>query len=603
LNTGAATFSSTVTATTGIFSNLTTNYIPKQTAGGLANSLISDDGSTITITKGANTFNLAPNNGGWSEIEDGAILETTQTLNIWGGAATGLKTKIVYLNGTNFSSAFEIANVASGQGTLQLMKSGGNTLIGAANASYNTKILNTTTSTSSTTGALVVGGGIGVGGQLTVYNSSSNLAASFKTSNASWSITNFDAVTNANAGIGFFENGVQKWVIYNRPADGNFRINLDGGTDKFVLSTAGNATFSGSVTAASLNAVSATLTEAFNPSLSFMSTNSGTTNRNWMMYVDYYALGEIDLMVSPSVNVGASVSVLNFKSNGNAKFSGSVTSSSLGSGTVYSNGGTLTNTIPSDQNLKNTINPLNYGLAEILKLQPKSFYYNDDINHQRLQYGFIAQEVQQIMPDVVRPIGNGSTMLGLETNGIYVAGIKAIQELDLKVNDLSSLDTTSATSLGSLITSFLGNETTRIEKIFTKEIDTQNLCVSDSSGARTCITKAELDALLVKEVSSASGGASGSVSDSQTLTCTAPQTLINGVCTDPTADLTIPTCTLPQTLVNNVCTDPVAPLTCTLPQVLESGACVIPTPTVPPAPPICTDPQVLVGGSCVDPTP
>ena len=43
------TFSSTISATTGIFSNLTANYITKHTAGGLANSLIYDNGTNVGI--------------------------------------------------------------------------------------------------------------------------------------------------------------------------------------------------------------------------------------------------------------------------------------------------------------------------------------------------------------------------------------------------------------------------------------------------------------------------------------------------------------------------------------------------------------------------
>ena len=35
-----------------------------------------------------------------------------------------------------------------------------------------------------------------------------------------------------------------------------------------------------------------------------------------------------------------------------------------------------------------------------------------------------------------------------------------------------------------------------IENMFAKEIETKSLCVSDDSGAKTCITKAQLDALL-----------------------------------------------------------------------------------------------------------
>lgn len=117
---------------------------------------------------------------------------------------------------------------------------------------------------------------------------------------------------------------------------------------------------------------------------------------------------------------------------GAAKFS------SLGTGTVYSNGGTLTNTNPSDSSLKNSINPLSYGLTEILQLQPKTFYYNSDSTKSNLKYGFIAQEVQPIMPDIVRVIGNGSDKLGLESDGINVAMVNAIKELSAQIKELQS---------------------------------------------------------------------------------------------------------------------------------------------------------------------
>ena len=108
----------------------------------------------------------------------------------------------------------------------------------------------------------------------------------------------------------------------------------------------------------------------------------------------------------------------------------------LGTGTLYTNAGVLTNTNPSDSTLKNTIKPLGYGLSEVLKLQPKTFYYNSDSSKTSLKYDFIAQEVQPIMPDVVRKISKESDKLGLETDGIYVTLVKAIQEQQAIIDDL-----------------------------------------------------------------------------------------------------------------------------------------------------------------------
>jgi hypothetical protein len=117
--------------------------------------------------------------------------------------------------------------------------------------------------------------------------------------------------------------------------------------------------------------------------------------------------------------------------NGTARF-GSVIVGSLGTGTVYSNGGTLTNTNPSDYRLKNTIKPLTYGLNEVMQLNPKSFYYND--NATNLKYGFIAQEVKEVMPELARKLDENSEYLGLETEGIFVTLVNAVKELKAELD-------------------------------------------------------------------------------------------------------------------------------------------------------------------------
>jgi hypothetical protein len=112
-----------------------------------------------------------------------------------------------------------------------------------------------------------------------------------------------------------------------------------------------------------------------------------------------------------------------------SKSNSTVTFSSLGTGTVYSNGGTLTNTNPSDLNLKTNVAPINYGLDEILKLNPVTFDWKNDTINQGKQYGFIAQEVQKIMPDLVKQ----GEYLGLDKEAIFTTLVKAIQELNDKI--------------------------------------------------------------------------------------------------------------------------------------------------------------------------
>ncbi len=54
----------------------------------------------------------------------------------------------------------------------------------------------------------------------------------------------------------------------------------------------------------------------------------------------------------------------------------------------------------SDRSLKNEVSPLNLSLDKILSLKPVSFRYNNEPEQKHL--GFIAQDVQEIFPDLIR---------------------------------------------------------------------------------------------------------------------------------------------------------------------------------------------------------
>jgi len=131
------------------------------------------------------------------------------------------------------------------------------------------------------------------------------------------------------------------------------------------------------------------------------------------------------------INATATTASAKLYVNGTAAF-GSVYVASLGTGTVYSNAGTLTNTNPSDRRLKTNIIPLTYGLSDILKLNPVSYNWKDGTNGK--QFGFIAQEVQEIMPDAVKD----GEYLGLEKDAIYSALVNAIKELKQELDNLKN---------------------------------------------------------------------------------------------------------------------------------------------------------------------
>ncbi len=125
--------------------------------------------------------------------------------------------------------------------------------------------------------------------------------------------------------------------------------------------------------------------------------------------------------------------------------SGTLNLTSLGTGLVYSNSGTLTSTNPSDQNLKTNITALPYGLNEINQLKPVSYTLVNDTINQGTQFGFVAQDVEKVVPAFtklitnINPVDNTTTSyLGLDREGINAAMCMAIQELSAQIVTLQA---------------------------------------------------------------------------------------------------------------------------------------------------------------------
>ncbi len=89
----------------------------------------------------------------------------------------------------------------------------------------------------------------------------------------------------------------------------------------------------------------------------------------------------------------------------------------------------------SDRRLKTEINGLDdkQGLDAIGRLNPVSYYIKAD-RSLGLQYGFVAQDVQDVLPAIVRTGENG--MLALNYNGLFAPMVKAIQEQQAEIEDL-----------------------------------------------------------------------------------------------------------------------------------------------------------------------
>jgi hypothetical protein len=88
----------------------------------------------------------------------------------------------------------------------------------------------------------------------------------------------------------------------------------------------------------------------------------------------------------------------------------------------------------SDVSIKKDVKDLEYGLKEVLKLKPKSYKM---IDNDLAQIGFIAQEVGEILPELVDESKKG--MKGLSYGQMTAVLVKAIQEQQAQIEELKQI--------------------------------------------------------------------------------------------------------------------------------------------------------------------
>ena len=106
----------------------------------------------------------------------------------------------------------------------------------------------------------------------------------------------------------------------------------------------------------------------------------------------------------------------------------------LGSSSFRWNNAYLTNqpSVASDIRLKNNVTELNQSLNIINALKPVSYHLKDTGD---LNYGLIAQEVEQVLPEgVVTPPETDDEMYGMKYEALIPFLIKAVQELNDKID-------------------------------------------------------------------------------------------------------------------------------------------------------------------------
>ncbi|OHB19049.1 MAG: hypothetical protein A2854_00860 [Parcubacteria group bacterium RIFCSPHIGHO2_01_FULL_56_18] len=262
--------------------------------------------------------------------------------------------------------------------------------------------------------------------------------------------------------------------------------------------------------ASSTASATTTLFSVDNTGLTTIGGSSGTGDANFQFAGDINAWSVGYKSSDKSFNIASSTNLtdtaaLSIAKNGNTTIVGSAVTCTIG------NGSSATNCSSSDARLKTDIAPLQTqdGLAAIMTLNPVSFNWNawmqSNGSASTTQFGFIAQDVQNVFPTLVTQDVN-SGYYKLDYQGFAGPTIKAIQELNLKLEGIASTTATSTpqsqsfassffSSLFSRITTWLADATNGIVKIVTHvlaadRVETKQLCVDD-----ICVTKDQFAAV------------------------------------------------------------------------------------------------------------
>lgn len=142
-------------------------------------------------------------------------------------------------------------------------------------------------------------------------------------------------------------------------------------------------------------------------------------------------------------------------------------------------------TCSSDERLKENITDAGSSLDDFMQFRIREYDVIASGDHMT---GVIAQEVQEVFPHLVSEGGNGYLMV---TSPSTWTVVKAIQELKVNIDLVSSLDTEEEGSLGSLIKTFLSDAGNTIEVIFANVIKTQKVETDELCVGSVCVSEDE----------------------------------------------------------------------------------------------------------------
>ncbi len=224
----------------------------------------------------------------------------------------------------------------------------------------------------------------------------------------------------------------------NHIATTTLNMNSNAISNITTLSTSGNVTIGGSaIVSYSLSALS-NLGVAGTTNLQATSANTITPNFNNMYDLGSSSLKWNDLYLSNAVIALGALQGSAVTATGAIQGLNLTATTFAGGGTTSAdidNSGRLIRTL-SDRRLKTNIQDLNYGLNELLKLKSVSYnYINTEKYGDSKTIGFIAQDVEEIMPEVVKQSADAYHLRSLNYVEIIPVIVNAIKEQNNLINE------------------------------------------------------------------------------------------------------------------------------------------------------------------------
>ena len=144
----------------------------------------------------------------------------------------------------------------------------------------------------------------------------------------------------------------------------------------------------------------------------------------------------------------------------------------------------------SDRTLKKDITSMDTTLAQLTQLKPSLFRWNADDASSSLQYGFIAQEIEEVFPSFVTT-DSDTGMKSVAFGNLIPVTVKSIQEINAALGDVTEKGTTDsfiASAIFKKITDAFMAVTVEFRSIFVKKATVEELCLSTSSGTPVCLS-------------------------------------------------------------------------------------------------------------------